>query len=88
MYEFTITRYSTEIGIAEEQEEGVSEHWIGYDGILHSAGDILDISLPCREAGGSRAWTTEPGIWDIQDGEKEDRRQTCIGSYAPFPIRD
>lgn len=74
MYEFTITRYSTEFGTAEEQEEGISEHWIVYDGILHSAGDILEISLLCREAGGSRAWTTKPSIRDIQDGEKEDRR--------------
>lgn len=45
----------TEHGMAKEQEEGTSDLWIGYDGILHSAGDILDISLHYRKPGGSRA---------------------------------
>ena len=52
----------TEIQIAEEQEEGIFWHWIRYDGILHSAGDILDISLPARGPGG---WATEPDIRDV-----------------------
>lgn len=48
LYDFTITRYG--IWNSEGARGGIFLHWIRYDGILHSAGDILDIITS------SRAW--------------------------------